>query len=127
MPPHSNQQQTKQSSYNNYLLSSPCSDPLCTSFLSERDLGNFTACKHRTEAVYSEKIAKTKKSQASSVSHLAVWFSHGILQPSGECQFMNGSGKSPMGLVSIPRSGNTWVRGLLEKTTGICTGASDSY
>ena len=41
MSSHNNQQQTKHSPDNNYLLSSPCSDPLCTSFLSERDLGNF--------------------------------------------------------------------------------------
>jgi hypothetical protein len=27
-----------------------------------------------------------------------------------------------VGLVSFPGSGNTWVRGLLQKVTGICTG-----
>ena len=122
IPPHRSQQLTKQKSYNNYLLLIPCSDPLCTSFLSERDLGNFTACKQRTEATFSKKIAKVKKAQVSSVSHLAARFSHGILQPSGECRFMNGSGRSPVGLVSFPGSGNTWVRGLLQKATGICTG-----
>ena len=122
IPLHSDSQLTKQSSYNNYLLSSPCSDLLCTSFLSERDLGNFTACKHRTEVAYSKKIAKIKKIQSVSATHLAARFSHGLLQASGECQFMNGSGRSPVGLVSFPGSGNTWVRGLLQKATGICTG-----
>lgn len=123
LPLYSNHQLlTRQNSFNNYLLSSPCSDQLCTSFLSERDLGNFTSCKRRTEAAYSKKIAKAKKAQASSATHLAARFSHGVLQASGECQFMNGSGRSPVGLVSFPGSGNTWVRGLLQKATGICTG-----
>ena len=42
----------------------------------------------------------------------------------GNCKFMNGSayGRSPIALVSAPGSGNTWVRGLLEKVTGVCTG-----
>ena len=38
------------------------------------------------------------------------------------CHFMNGTHRSPVALVSFPGSGNTWVRGLLEKATGICTG-----
>ena len=36
---------------------------------------------------------------------------------------MNGEGRKRVGLVSLPGSGNTWVRGLLEKATGICTGS----
>ena len=41
----------------------------------------------------------------------------------GACRFMDGNGKrGPVALVSFPGSGNTWVRGLLEKATGICTG-----
>lgn len=40
----------------------------------------------------------------------------------GDCCFMNGSGRLVVGLGSFPGSGNTWLRGLLEKTTGICTG-----
>ena len=122
--PHSGLQQSRQNSYDLYLLSRPCSDQLCTSFLSERDLGNFTACKGRTEAAYSKKLAKAKKAQVSSINHLAARFSGGLLQPSGECRFMNGSGRNPMGLVSFPGSGNTWVRGLLQKATGICTGGT---
>ena len=39
-----------------------------------------------------------------------------------KCHFMNGTHRSPVALVSFPGSGNTWVRGLLEKVTGICTG-----
>ena len=40
----------------------------------------------------------------------------------GACRFMDGSGRLPVALASFPGSGNTWVRGLLEKITGICTG-----
>ena len=35
---------------------------------------------------------------------------------------MNGTGRYPIALASFPGSGNTWLRGLLEKATGICTG-----
>ncbi len=41
---------------------------------------------------------------------------------SGDCRFMNGSGRGVTGLVSFPGSGNTWVRELLQTVTGICTG-----
>lgn len=39
------------------------------------------------------------------------------------CRFMDGSKRRPIGLVSFPGSGNTWVRGLLQLATGICTGS----
>ncbi len=38
------------------------------------------------------------------------------------CNFMNGNGRSPVALASTEGSGNTWIRGLLEQVTGICTG-----
>ena len=38
------------------------------------------------------------------------------------CNFMNGSDRLPVALASTSGSGNTWIRGLLEKATGICTG-----
>ncbi len=41
----------------------------------------------------------------------------------GKCHFMNGTFRAPVALASPPSSGNTWVRGLLEQATGICTGA----
>ena len=40
----------------------------------------------------------------------------------GSCRFINGSRRAAVALVSFPGSGNTWVRGLLEKATGVCTG-----
>ena len=40
----------------------------------------------------------------------------------GSCHFMNGTNRAPVALASFQGSGNTWVRGLLEQATGICTG-----
>lgn len=40
----------------------------------------------------------------------------------GDCRFMQGGKRAAVALASLPGSGNTWVRGLLEKATGICTG-----
>lgn len=39
------------------------------------------------------------------------------------CQFVDAVGRRVVALVSLPGSGNTWVRGLLEKATGVCTGS----
>ena len=43
-------------------------------------------------------------------------------QRSNACQFIHRQ-RRPVALVSFPGSGNTWVRGLLEQATGVCTGA----
>lgn len=43
--------------------------------------------------------------------------------PTPTCRFMKwGKKRSPVALNSQEGSGNTWLRGLLEKATGICTG-----
>ena len=42
--------------------------------------------------------------------------------PKCQCRFRDGVGKEKVAIVSLPGSGNTWVRGLLEKATGVCTG-----
>ena len=39
-----------------------------------------------------------------------------------QCHYMNGSHRAAVALASLPGSGNTWLRGLLEQATGICTG-----
>lgn len=39
-----------------------------------------------------------------------------------QCKFLNTTSRDPVALASFPGSGNTWVRGLLQKATGICTG-----
>ena len=36
---------------------------------------------------------------------------------------MDGRNRSMTALASFPGSGNTWVRGLLQRATGFCTGA----
>ena len=45
------------------------------------------------------------------------------VDPSCRCQFVNARGRRVVALVSLPGSGNTWVRGLLERATGVCTGS----
>ncbi len=42
--------------------------------------------------------------------------------PQPMCRLMNGTNRGAVALVSLPGSGNTWVRGLLEQATGVCTG-----
>ena len=39
------------------------------------------------------------------------------------CRFINAPNRDAVALVSFPGSGNTWVRGILEAVTGMCTGA----
>ena len=53
-----------------------------------------------------------------------------ISQPSEtDCVFLKDNNRSTITLSSFPGSGNTWVRGLLQKATGYCTGAlfCDAY
>ena len=78
-----------------------CSDPLCVSYLLDQDYRSFTVCQQWAE----------KRTQ---VNHLSI---------NATCKFMKGVDRQPVGLVSVPGSGNTWVRGLLEKATGVCTGS----
>ena len=77
-----------------------CRDPLCSEFLSAMDKDHFQQC------------VETVKN---------AMFGHPAL---GSCHFMNGSNRAPVALASFEGSGNTWVRGLLEQVTGICTGKS---
>lgn len=73
-----------------------CRSRICREFLSDRDMGYFGYCWKKT---------RLKKEPLRSV-----------------CQFMNASSRSPVALASFPGSGNTWIRGLLQQATGICTG-----
>ena len=76
-----------------------CRDPLCSEFLSAMDKNHFQQC------------VETVKNA-------------GFGSPAlGSCHFMNGSNRAPVALASFEGSGNTWVRGLLEQVTGICTGS----
>ena len=42
--------------------------------------------------------------------------------PENSCNFMDGRKRAPVALASAEGSGNTWIRGLLEKGSGFCTG-----
>ena len=78
-----------------------CTDSHCTSYLLDEDYWSFIICQQWTEK-------KTK------ISHFTI---------NATCKFMKGITREPVGLVSLPGSGNTWVRELLETATGICTGS----
>lgn len=73
----------------------PCDDSLCTQYLNKEELEKFRHCSE----------------------HLEKWAAN-----NGTCQFLNGTSHGKVALASFPGSGNTWVRGLLEKATGLCTG-----
>ena len=79
----------------------PCWDDACTGHLRTGSLETYKMC---------ERLAYLK-----------------TLVPSQDiprrCKFRDGRGVDSVALVSVPGSGNTWVRGLLEKVTGICTGS----
>ena len=76
-----------------------CQDSLCYEFLTQTtERETFSAC-----------LQKTKVHAG---AHMV----------NGSCHFMNGTGRPAVALASFPGSGNTWVRGLLEKATGVCTG-----
>ena len=79
-----------------------CTEPHCMDYLSSFDKTCYDYC-----------TQKPKRSGDKRALELGL---------SGECRFMRGEGRAPVALVSLPGSGNTWVRGLLEKATGICTG-----
>ena len=72
-----------------------CADHICLQYLSLVDKARYQSC-----------------SRATPNPHTV-----------GNCHFMDGRHRQAVALASYPGSGNTWVRGLLEAATGICTGA----
>ena len=82
----------------NVLDSTLCNDQLCTQYLNKLDMEMFKNCTRHLQ----------KKAQD--------------LVNNGTCRFIDGMSHRRVALASFPGSGNTWVRGLLEKATGICTG-----
>ena len=80
-----------------------CKDRLCTEFLTPLDMFYFNSCTDRQQHAKVEAYRD---------------------MPLGKCHFMNGTNREAVALVSLPGSGNTWVRGLLEQATGVCTGRS---
>ena len=83
--------------YSTELPKPACSDPLCTEYLTEDDRKRFDNC-----------LRKVK--------------SYNGNPQDGQCHFMSQAHRMPVALASYPGSGNTWLRGLLETATGICTG-----
>lgn len=86
---------SKLSSPHTDVLGRPCDDSLCTQYLNKEELEKFRHCS----------------------KHLEMRAAN-----NGTCQFLNGTSRGKVALASFPGSGNTWVRGLLEKVTGLCTG-----
>lgn len=78
---------------------SVCKSPNCMDLLTQQERNRLIRCQKK--AVYHVK--------------------HDL--PESTCRFVKGgTTRSPVALNSQEGSGNTWLRGLLEKATGICTG-----
>ena len=73
-----------------------CKSRVCREYLSKKDMGYFGYCWRKT---------RIQREVQRSV-----------------CWFINGTHRPPIALASFPGSGNTWVRGLLQQATSICTG-----
>ena len=82
-------------------IKTDCKHRTCSDLLTKEDRRHFKYCVHKTWKVSLGKYTEP---------------------PQSKCVFVNGSGRSPMGLASYPGSGNTWIRGLLQEVTGICIG-----
>ena len=78
-----------------------CRDNICSEFVTKADKPHFDYCIKKTW-----KVRARYREPRDSV-----------------CRFMNGAGRDPIALASFPGSGNTWVRGLIQSVTGLCTGA----
>ena len=85
-----------------------CKDIMCSEFLVQEDLSRVDRClqkfRDKTGGRLMKEVGPT-------------------LLPT--CHFTNHTSLTTV-LISFPGSGNTWVRGLLEKATGICTGELDT-
>ena len=73
-----------------------CRDVVCSNFLTDSDWKQWNSC-----------IGNGKSKL------------HNVIP---KCRFQDGSSRPLVALKSFPGSGNSWVRQLLEKSTGICTG-----
>ena len=88
-------------SLKNITISYPvaCNETNCLEFLSKSDTMHLKRCGQMT----SEKQSGVKIEQST-------------------CTFLPYKDRTPVALSSPPGSGNTWLRGLLERATGVCTG-----
>ena len=87
-----------------------CRTGLCLDSLSIKDKGLFQSCLTRTST-----YIKAQPTTGPKIPPLAM--DHCL------CHFRTEVSGRTVALVSLPGSGNTWARGLLERATGICTGS----
>ena len=82
---------------NNAASKTKCREPLCSEYLTATDKTRFASCLQKV------------RGKGGHPQH-------------EQCHFMSQSHRAPVALASYPGSGNTWLRGLLETATLICTG-----
>lgn len=94
-----------------YIFQRPaCADPLCKAYLTKQEQHFFHKCLYETTHPRLNKLSEGPLVEENPVP----------------CRFQNASERRANNtslLVSFPGSGNTWVRGLLQQLTGICTGS----
>lgn len=85
-----------------------CGQPHCKEFLRGSEILAMNKCSMETsKRTVNGKLGQEQESELKE----------------NDCHFMNGSStRLPVALASTSGSGNTWIRGLLERATGICTG-----
>lgn len=75
-----------------------CKKQMCTDFLTSYDLSHYRSCMKKAKIRYNKE------------------------PPDSKCNFMNGTTRDAVALVSHPGSGHLWVRRVLQLSTGVCTG-----
>ena len=75
-----------------------CKKQMCTDFLTSYDLSHYRYCMKKAKIRYDKEPSDSK------------------------CNFINGTMRDAVALVSHQGSGHLWVRELLQKSTGVCTG-----
>ena len=75
-----------------------CKKQMCTDFLTSYDLSHYRSCMKKAKIRYNKE------------------------SPYSKCNFIDGTVRDAVALVSHPGSGHLWVRQLLQMSTGVCTG-----
>ena len=96
---HGTTNATANTSHGQKRTSIQCTQPPCLQYLLEGEKKAFTLCQRETPT-----------------------FKSTMKAPKCKCKFRERTGKKTVALHSLPGSGNTWLRGLLERATGLCTG-----
>lgn len=80
-----------------------CTLEYCSELLNSDDSARWKECSQSASIISAKRTEKNKTRN--------------------NCRFINEPNRDAVALVSFPGSGNTWVRGILEAVTGMCTGA----